>query len=179
MNTQVVTGAQALAQRKVKMFLRFLAETGRVDYAAKCAGFADTNFLYKRKKADKDLADAWDEALEIAGDRFEAEAARRAVDGVEKPVFYKGEVVGYEVQYSDSLLAKLLDGSKPGKYRHNVTEIKGEIKGSIGIAILPMTAKNVEDWERDCISLHPNHAKIIEGEIKLVEDNRSPSVVRA
>jgi len=38
----------------------------------------------------------------------EDEAVRRAVDGVEKPVFYKGKIVGYTLEYSDYLLLKLL-----------------------------------------------------------------------
>jgi hypothetical protein len=170
------------AERRVKMFLRFLAETGRVDYAARCAGFSDNSLLYRRRKADKEFAAAWEEALEIAGDRFEAEAARRAVEGVEEPVYHKGSVVGHVTKYSDSLLAKLMDGSKPEKYRHNVTEIKGKIGVAVGVAVIPMTAKSVEDWERECVQLHARpQPPMIDITPTKVEPEKEPpaTVVRA
>lgn len=166
--------------RRASMFIRFLAETGRVAYAAQCAGFADVNQLYKKRRADDDFAEQWNEALEIAGDRFEAEAVRRAVDGVEEPITYKGEVTGYKTVYSDGLLAKLMDGAKPGKYRHNVTEVKGEINHRGAIAVLPMQAKNVEEWERECAKLHPIGVPLLEGDIVEVEPNaRIPVLTRA
>jgi hypothetical protein len=50
------------------------------------------------------------------------EARRRAIDGVEEPVFHRGKVVGHVNKFSDSLLTKLLEASDPERYgkRSNV-----------------------------------------------------------
>ena len=45
------------------------------------------------------------------------EARRRAVTGIDKPVFFKGEVVGSITKYSDSLLMFLLKAHRPQKFR--------------------------------------------------------------
>ena len=37
------------------------------------------------------------------------EAVRRAAEGVRKPVWYKGKICGYETEYSDMLLARILE----------------------------------------------------------------------
>ena len=43
-------------------------------------------------------------------DALEAEARRRAVEGVRKPVFYQGVICGWVGEYSDTLLIFLLKG---------------------------------------------------------------------
>jgi hypothetical protein len=45
---------------------------------------------------------------------LEAEAKRRAVDGVEEDVYYQGEVVGKKRVYSDTLLALMLKAKAEG-----------------------------------------------------------------
>ncbi|MBX6773030.1 MAG: hypothetical protein IRY83_14975 [Chloroflexi bacterium] len=50
-------------------------------------------------------------------DALEAEAWRRAVDGVERPVYQNGQRVGAVREYSDTLLIFLLKGGRPQKYR--------------------------------------------------------------
>ncbi len=53
-------------------------------------------------------------AKEEVADLLEAEAWRRAVEGVEKPVgWYKGKPGGYVREYSDTLLIFPLRGLRP------------------------------------------------------------------
>jgi hypothetical protein len=53
---------------------------------------------------------------------LEDEAVRRAVDGVRKPIFYKGKPIRicgeivYETEYSDTLLIQLLKAYYPEKF---------------------------------------------------------------
>ena len=53
---------------------------------------------------------------------LEDEAVRRAVDGVRKPIFYKGKPIRicgeivYETEYSDALLIQLLKAYNPEKF---------------------------------------------------------------
>lgn len=55
-------------------------------------------------------------ATEVAADRLEAEARRRAEEGVLKPVYQKGIIVGYERVYSDSLMIALLQADRPERF---------------------------------------------------------------
>jgi len=101
--------------KKREQFLLTLAETGCVKHAATAAGL-DKSALYRFRKRNPDFAQAWEEALEIGAGALEDEAHRRAAEGVEEPVYYKGEVVGTVRRYSDVLLIFLLKGLKPERY---------------------------------------------------------------
>jgi hypothetical protein len=68
---------------------------------------------------DPRFAAAWDEAAEDGTDLLELECRRRAVEGVDRPVFYKGQQVGTVKEYSDRLLIFLLKANRPEKYRDN------------------------------------------------------------
>ena len=56
-------------------------------------------------------------ALELAkaahADRLEAELIRRGVEGVPKGVWYKGQLVGHEQEYSDTALLAALRAKHP------------------------------------------------------------------
>lgn len=101
-----------------KAFLAALAETGIVLHAAAAAGI-QRNTAYNRRLNDPDFAAAWDEAIEDAADRLEQEARRRAYEGTDEPVFYRGEQCGAIRRYSDRLLEFLLKGMRPHKFREN------------------------------------------------------------
>jgi hypothetical protein len=58
------------------------------------------------------LSDALDEST----DSLEDEARRRAVEGIDEPVFYQGAVVGHVKKYSDELLKMLLRANRQTKY---------------------------------------------------------------
>ncbi len=147
-------------KRKGQMFLQFLAETGRVRHSAKQAGI-DIKTLYARRASDPDFLKNWETACQMAGDRYEDEAVRRAVDGVDRDVYYKGEVVGQERQYSDGLLAKLMDGSNPAKYNPK-KDSQTNVQVNVGLAVIPMTAPTMEEWERDAMALQDQQPQIID-----------------
>lgn len=160
-NYEIVSADRNFGAKRAKLFLHFLAESGRVRQSAQLAGFANADALYHRKKHDASFAKAWEEALDRAGDKFEDEATRRAVEGVDKDVYYKGEVVGQERVYSDGLLGKLLDGSKREKYapkKDNATQVNVHV----GLAVVPMTNPVLEDWERGSIDMHQGQQQIID-----------------
>lgn len=72
-------------------FLAALREWPIVQHACDVVGIQRST-AYRARLADEDLAKAWDEAMEAGIDRAEHEAFRRAVQGVEEPVVYKGEL---------------------------------------------------------------------------------------
>lgn len=71
---------------------------------------------YERIDADTDFASECSKAFDLGIDSLEDLAVKRAVFGVEKPVWWNGQVVGYETQYSERLLIFLLSGNR-SKYR--------------------------------------------------------------
>ena len=119
---------------KKERFLRALAQKGTVTAAAKAAAISRQH-VYKWRESDPVFAKAWDEALDEAVDHMEAEARRRAVDGVLKPVYQGGQRVGTIREYSDTLLIFLLKGAKPEKYRERSShELTGKDGGPIEVA---------------------------------------------
>jgi hypothetical protein len=75
----------------VRLFLDQLAIDGNVSRSATASGISSTT-AYALKRSDADFAAAWDIALEDASDTLEAEARRRAVKGIQKPVVYQGQL---------------------------------------------------------------------------------------
>ena len=125
------------------LFLNHLARMGNVTLAAGAAGVGRMT-VYEHKAADKAFAAKWDEAMQDAADTLEAEARRRAVEGVQKYITHKTELVTVPVDkdgkvvapgdptyvasvplveklYSDNLLLAMLRAKKPNEYRDNIS----------------------------------------------------------
>ncbi len=77
------------------------------------------------RRRDPEFAQAFEEAKQIAAQNLEDEAYRRAVEGVDEDVFFKGEKCGVVKKYSDSLLTTLLKGMFPEKYRERYEHTVG------------------------------------------------------
>jgi hypothetical protein len=87
-------------------------------YAAAAAAIgAHRRTIIKWPVRDEEFAQRWNDAIEDGADTLEQDAIRRGCDGVERPVFYMGKVVGYTKEYSDYLLIKLLEAKRPAVYR--------------------------------------------------------------
>lgn len=111
----------------MKAFITALSLRGIVSQACGTAKI-DRTTAYKARDVDSVFATAWDEAMEVAADALEAEAWRRAVEGVKKPVgFYQGAASEYVREYSDTLLIFMLKGARPAKYRERV-EHSGKVE---------------------------------------------------
>lgn len=115
-----------IAHHKKRAFLLCFAELGMVTGAAKAAGISRRTHYNWLEKEDPDgklsaqavsYKAAFEEAREIAEENLLSEARRRAVEGVEEPVYYQGKICGMKKRYSDSLLIFLLKALKPEKYR--------------------------------------------------------------
>jgi len=148
-------------------FLAAFRLTASVTKAAKAAKL-DRSLHYRWLKEDPAYAPAFAEAAAEAAQLLEDEAVRRAYEGVEEPLVYKGEFtypwrqkVNKETgevtnvrgnkpltinTKSDGLLMFLLKGFKPEKYRDSW---KGELTGAGGgpIAITDAGLTNLNDDE--------------------------------
>lgn len=75
--------------------------------------------FFNWKKSDPDFQAAWNDAWDDGADLVEDEALRRAVEGVEEPVYQGGVLVGRKRVYSDKLMERMLEARKPGLYGRN------------------------------------------------------------
>lgn len=69
---------------------------------------------------DNEWKELWDLSEERYRESLVSEAHRRAVDGVEEPVFHKGHLVGTVTRYSDRLLELMLKSKVPD-FRTSIT----------------------------------------------------------
>lgn len=133
------------------MFIKALENSGNVSVAAMTAGI-DRRTAYDRKKRDPAFVEGWKSALKVAGDLLEAEARRRAMEGIDEPVIHQGQLMGQWVtpsgevvapetpgsklipltikKYSDTLLIFLLKGNKPKKFSDRA-QVQHTVKGEI------------------------------------------------
>ena len=128
--------------KSVARFLTALAKTGNPSVACRASTMTRREVDVLRE-TDAAFALSFQHALDEAADLLEAEAWRRALEGISQPIMKAGKPVidpdtGQAVmvrRYSDALLMLLLRGSRPGKFgprasvaaRENVGQIIREI----------------------------------------------------
>ncbi len=118
-----------------RAFLAAFRNTGNVRLACEAANVGRSSH-YRWLNRDPAYREAFAVAKEEVADLLEAEAYRRAVEGVEKPVgWYKGKPGGYVREYSDTLLIFLLKGLRPEKYGDRV-EVRGAL-ANLDLNLLP------------------------------------------
>lgn len=100
---------------KEAAFLEALTKGLSITAAAKDAGVGRRT-AYEWREEDEAFRQIWDDAVEAGTDVLEDEAKRRAADGVDEPVFYKGDICGHVRKYSDTLIIFLLKARRD-KYR--------------------------------------------------------------
>lgn len=122
-------GGTKKSPEKMVAFLAVLADGGSPIKACRAIG-VDRRTAYNWKNDDPEFSAAWDSAREAGYDSLEDEARRRAVDGVQKPIYHAGARIDTVTEYSDQLLAMMLKG-----YRSNVFRDKVEHSGPEGGAI--------------------------------------------
>jgi hypothetical protein len=111
--------SQAITPEEWETFFFEFAKTGVLRRACSTAHISPTAVYYHKRKSPL-FALRLTIYKDIGGDALEEEAFRRAVEGVNKDIFWQGGVCGTETVYSDSLLSMLLKGAKPDKYKDRV-----------------------------------------------------------
>lgn len=116
-------------------FLRALSATHSVSEAAKSVGRSRQSAYRLRSRLKGQPFDlAWEVAFHHSFDVLAHAALERALNGVERPVFYKGEQVGSYRRYDESLtLALLRSGTMGGN------PVFGRLK--------PMAERHARDFE--------------------------------
>lgn len=125
-------------------FLKALAECGNATDACLAAGIGRRS-AYDWKDDDEAFAADWEEALEEGTDALEREARRRAVEGVDEPVFYQGQQVATVKRKADALLVLLLKANRPHTFRERM-ELSGDPARPLNakVALIPPKAPPLE-----------------------------------
>jgi len=144
MNPGIEQALQVVSDARKRAFLDAYAETGNISRAAAIAGIGRRTH-YDWLKADAEYKLAFEDATEAAGDVLEAEARRRAVEGIEDRIYWQGAELGRRRRYSDGLLIFLLKGARPDKYAERHVHGGKGTKGAITLeAIVAGTATGGE-----------------------------------
>lgn len=116
-------------------------------HAAALDNGVSPQFLTAWAKDDKETQDRLTEAARIGYMGLESEAMRRAVKGIDKGIYYKGELVATEKQYSDSLLVKLMEARIPEYRTKSLSEAQPSqtFNGPVQVNMMPR-ANNFEEW---------------------------------
>lgn len=154
---QRMTVPQRTALIKKAVFLRAFAVRGVMRDGCKAAGVTyNLVHTYWRKN------DPWFEKMLLEAtfetkDLLEAEAYRRAVEGVDEPVIYQGMITtvfdpltGLDKvltvkRYSDTLLQMLLKASDREKYSDQ-SKLQVDHGGVVGVLVVPGVAPDLKNW---------------------------------
>jgi hypothetical protein len=123
---QRAPGRPTRTRRQQERYLEGIRKFGTLSHAcqlAKCSPHS----VYFWRETDDEFVLRENEAQEHLTQDLEREALRRAYEGFDRPVYQKGELVGYERVYSDSLLTMLLKSRRPERYRENI-DISGSVE---------------------------------------------------
>jgi len=108
-----------VAERRqtMEVFLSTFAQTGNFMLSCRAANIGRAaSYDYLDRDADG-FAARYADAEQEACEALEAEAYRRGVQGIDKPIHFKGQRVDTVREYSDTLLIFLMKGRMPHKYR--------------------------------------------------------------
>jgi hypothetical protein len=133
-----MTKAQTITQEQREAFIATLADTRNVTVAAREAGIA-RRAAFALRTRDADFAADWLDAEEAASDLLEHEARKRAIEGIEEPVYYHGKEVGKVRRHSETLLLMFLRAERPEKFAEKGAE-KGKGTGASprgGVLVVP------------------------------------------
>lgn len=112
----------ALSGDLYAQFFIQLAKTCNVTGSAAAIGVSRQH-VHHLRRTRPEFAKHWDDAIQQATDSLEAAARKRAMDGYQRPVYQRGELVGYEPCYSDALMITLLKAHRPEKFRDKGLEL--------------------------------------------------------
>jgi AcrR family transcriptional regulator len=143
------TGLLATAEQKVA-FIEALQKNGGNVSGALRESKLNRATAYRHFKEDGEFSEAWLEALEVSNDSLFTEARRRAVEGVDEPLFYNGKEIGSVRKYSDTLLIFLLKQSEAQKKWRNRIVQTGNIALTVireRGAIIGLSEEQIEDLQ--------------------------------
>jgi hypothetical protein len=129
--------------RMINDFLKALQESQcMVAIACKVSGLTRSHAIKLRNKIPA-FDELWTEIYDDVTDVIENTAYKRAVEGIEEPVYYKGDLVDTKLVYSDSLLTLLLQSRRPEVYKQRAA-IEAQPVGTFNFQMVMAEDDNVQ-----------------------------------
>lgn len=98
-------------------FIEALAETACIEEACRRVGMSDTSaYRLRRRARGAPFREAWDAALDYLAHRVEQGVLSRSLNGVPRPIFYKGVQVGEWREYDERLAMFILRHRRPARF---------------------------------------------------------------
>lgn len=132
-----------ISGEQLKIYFAYLSTKGVKRHSALLAGIEPDKVKSLIKK-DETLAALEEAALETYRERIDLELHRRAIDGIKKPVYFKGHIVGYEVVRSDRLLEFIAKANNPKKYGNHV-QVDANVRAGV---LVVQQSINPDEWEQ-------------------------------
>ena len=158
-----------------RQFIELLAETGSVRAACRRMGVGE-HHIYKLRNHPEaaSFRKAWEAALDLGIARIEDVAMDRALNGVEEPVYHRGELVGTRRAYNDRLLMFMLRNRAPERFARSAAGPEGQRRPGAMNALDTMELARLKaqwrkEWEkewgakqleRECTTIASINAKI-------------------
>lgn len=142
-------------------FLDVVAKTGNLKLAAAKVGLTP-RALYLARQRHTDFDAQWTNAVNIYNMFVANESLRkRAIEGFREPVWYQGNIVGYQIRHDSGITQFFFKGAMPEVYGDK-REIKIEGGLTYGIALLPPTIKDASEWEKSASLTQERLGKMID-----------------
>lgn len=152
-NAQNAHGRGAYKQDKKEPFLEQFKKYGTIVSAAKAVGIS-REVVYLWRREDHEFARSLDEINEEVTEKLEISAFQRAVEGIEKPIYYRGQRVGATREYSDALTMFLLKARNPQNYKdqcvHEEKEKLQKFSDETAQQLVSVLRRTIQDYCPGC-----------------------------
>lgn len=135
-------GRVVMEARHKQLFLEHYLQWGVKNHAARACGVSIKS-IYNNMASDPEFKEQVEQTYQLYVEGLMLEARRRAVDGVEEPLYYQGLKTGHTVvRRSDRLLERLLEAQAPGFSKK--VDVEHTHKG--GVMVVHGDVNSEADW---------------------------------
>jgi hypothetical protein len=153
-------GRNAVTPMKQRVFIRVLAETGRVELAARAAGNGSGSFYYLRNtERGQSFAAAWLRALDFGTGRVLDILLDHAINGVPEYIYKDGVLVAERRRFNHNLMMWLVAHNMPEKFGVHGGLMHSGSGGAAGAARMNrLKAEWHSEWEAEYKAKNPAKA---------------------
>jgi len=150
-------GRNAVTPMKQRVFIRVLAETGRVELAARAAGNGSGSFYYLRNtERGESFGAAWDRARDFGTGRVLDILLDHAINGVPEYIYKDGVLVAERRRFNHHLMMWLVAHNMPEKFGVHGGLMHSGSGGAAGAARMKrLKAEWHAEWEAEWTATNP------------------------
>ena len=146
-----------ISYAQLELYFAYLETSGRKRYSAIMAGVDPGRMVYYMTK-EKVLKAQEMQAMQGYVELVEAAVHERAINGVERGVYFKGKKIATERHYSDALLIALAKANSP-KFRDQLT-----VDANIAAGVLVVQASlDPDEWEQKYVGVRTDKSGLNAG----------------